>query len=320
MDRIINYIEEFKNIKQKSIKENIDDLWIYELANMYNLSKKIITVDNANEVCEYILACECNLPYRYILPVNTSFKYDPTYSYMNKNIDDFKDKYELLNFIVLASRNVIYNENTSLANIPNKEGFDKLDLSGKCQTCSNAVKLICDNLNIKNEIIRIDPGFDYNLNLMDGYGYHYFNILTIENDRYLLDLSYVQFFDINGCLLERNGIYQRFGSYPGIYMIMDERRCKLAQNLINNGWIELDENNMKDYFDGFSISTRNALYYERLERTIFSTNYTANDYESFIYGDDSQANYEDIKTLGTQKVFIKNPKIEFKTDISMFKC
>lgn len=313
------YIKYFTNMREMQKKQILDDNWVLKFINMYNLSKQLINEDNYNEIKKYIELCECKVPYRYLLDLNVSFKEDLTYSYLFKSIDDFSNIIELLNFIVLAARNIIFTENKYLSKVPYKKSFESLDLSGMCYQCSSAVKLICDNLKIKNEIIRIDPGFNDKLKLMDGYGYHYFNILTINNKKYLLDLSYIQFFDINGCLLEKMGIYQRYGSYPGIYMMMNDDRKKLSKTLITNGWIELNENNMKHYFDGFALSNRNALYYENLGYIDFSTNYTANDYESFIYGDDNQANREGIDNLGIQRVFIKNPKIEFKTDKSLLK-
>lgn len=312
-------LEEFKKLRKKSKQETLDDIWIKELVSLYNTSKKLINEENAYQICKHIETCECSVPYKFIIDSSTDFKFDPTYSYMNKCTDDFNSVSELLNFIVLASRNIIYNENNHLLKIPHKIGIDAMDLSGMCYDCSKAVEIICNNLNIENKIIRIDPGFDRLLNLMDGWGYHYFNIVTINNKNYLIDLSYIQFFDINGCLLEKNGIYQRYGSSPGIYMVINEKRKKVAKTILSDSYIELTEDNMKAYFDGFSIAYRNAIYYEHLGVLDFSTNYTANDYESFIYGDDSQANHENINELGIQRIFIKNPKIEFKTDMSLIK-
>lgn len=83
-------------------------------------------------------------------------------------------------------------------------------------------------------------------------------------------------------------------------MIKNESYKKIAQHLINFGWIEATEENLKAYFDGFAISFRNGIYYEDMKDIIFKTDYQAKDYISFLNGDGSQLEKEPVISLGRQ--------------------
>ena len=84
-------------------------------------------------------------------------------------------------------------------------------------------------------------------------------------------------------------------------MIMSEERKKVAEVLLKRGWIELDQNVFKHYMDGFAISFRNGLYYEQTNDFSYTTNYTASDYEKFLFGADTQILHEGDEVLGYQK-------------------
>ena len=178
---------------------------------------------------------------------------------------------------------------------------------------------MCETHNIKFEIKQIAPGFDESANLMRGYGYHFFVLIELDDKEYLIDIAYKQFFDSSYCPLEIMGLYEHSGPWLGIYMVMDDKRKEMAEKLLSDGWIEYTSDNIKDYYDGFALSYRNALYYENLGYIDFSTPYTADDYKKFMDGNDSQLNHEGYDNLGIQRVIIKNPKIEFKTDRKLLK-
>ena len=89
--------------------------------------------------------------------------------------------------------------------------------------------------------------------------------------------------------------------------------------VISKSFKNFQSDNIKDYYDGFALSYRNALYYENLGYIDFSTPYTADDYKKFMDGNDSQLNHEGYDNLGIQRIIIKNPKIEFKTDRKLLK-
>ncbi len=70
--------------------------------------------------------------------------------------------------------------------------------------------------------------------------------------------------------------------------------------MINFGWIEATDQNLKAYFDGFAISFRNGIYYEDMKEFIFKTDYQVEDYISFLNGNGSQLEKESVISLGRQ--------------------
>lgn len=287
------------------------------LIDTYEYAKKVSNYHNKNAIHDYIVGNECAMPRGYILNVNSNYDYDKMHQDIEDvNIDSFNGVDKLLDYIVFMARyDIVIRHKPGF--VCEKGAIEKIDLMNCCYHISNEVKTICDSLNIKCELIRIDPAFNKEYDLLNGYGFHYFNVITIEGKKYIVDCSYKQFFDIMVSFLEKLGIYGTIGPYCGIYMLQNEERIKTATKLIKDGWMELNENNMKNYFDGFAISYRTALYYEDIGCIDFNTNYTANDYENFVFGDDDQGKHENIDYLGKQRIIIKKPKIIFKTDESI---
>lgn len=314
MGEIIEKFDELGMKINQARQNNNPYMASLSLIDTYNYAKKVSNKDNKDEIHELIVGNECAMPIGYILNVNSKYNYDEMYIDENVvNIDSFSSKDHLLNYIVFMIRYYVVSR-FKPGFIYENGAIDKVDMLNLCYWVSKKVKKFCDKLNIKCELVRIDPAFNKEYDLLKGYGHHYFNIITIEGEKYIIDCSYKQFFDIMGNFLEKLGIYGTIGPYCGIYMLQNEDRLKTATKLLEDGWIELDENNMKNYFDGFALSYRNALYYENMGCIDFSTNYTAKDYENFVFGDDDQGKRENIDYLGKQKIIIKKPKLIFKTD------
>lgn len=200
------------------------------------------------------------------------------------------------------------NYNTHSVNVT----IDQLDLANLCETVSVEVSEECKEIGISCRVVRIDPGFDRNKELYYGSGYHYFNIITYKGMQYLMDLTYSQFFDN-----DTSNMFARLGTplltpcEPGIYMLSDEQRVKTADLLLRRGWIPFDEENIKNYFDGFALSVRNGLYYESNGKVDYYTEYTADDYLKFLGGYDSMFNHEPREFLGRQIKPLKDPHMEF---------
>ena len=259
--------------------------------------------------------CELNLPKAYIIKTNSNFERKEEILQV-RNIDLFHSAEEILDYIVSATRNYLFDKylkNTGVDNI------DALNYSGLCFETANYVGLLCNSMHIKSKVVRIDCAFDRYLNLLNGFGFHCFVIVSIDEEEYLIDCSYKQFFELKGNLLERLGTQNLNGCYPGIYMLQTPERKTLAREMISKGWIKLTEENTKNYFDGFALSYRNGLYYDLLGNVDFSTDYTYDDYIDFLFTEASQANYEPLEGLGFQKERIKNPNMTFKTDKNMLK-
>ena len=162
------------------------------------------------------------------------------------------------------------------------------------------------NLKVKNVIIY--PAF--NKGFLDE-KLHTINIITIGDKDYIVDLIYKCFFIKRESSLERIGICGLFNTLPGRFMMMNDSRLKTASKLLKDGYVEMTDENIKNYFDGFALSYRNATYYEDTEDFSFSTIYSPNDYMRFIDGEDSQLIHEGTDRLGYQKKILRNPNISF---------
>ncbi len=141
--------------------------------------------------------------------------------------------------------------------------------------------------------------------------YHYIVLIERDNKTYIVDCTYSQFFSRYGNEIERLGNYCYIGCFPGIYMIKDKERERVARTILKRGWIELTEENGKHYFDGFALSYRNGLFYENLGVADYSTPYTIEDYHNFLFGDDSQLKREGRKYLGYQMEQLKKSDFKF---------
>lgn len=179
--------------------------------------------------------------------------------------------------------------------------INEIDMTNNCIFISKTIKEICDKWHLNSRIIELYPGYDPDARLFGMQGFHYANLLYLNNSIYLIDLSYKQFFKKNSSFLEEIGVIGLCAPLPGIFMLLNEERRKLAEELLKNGFIELKDNKFKLYCDGFTISYRNGLYYENYQDQ-YSTSYTDEDYKNFlIHKTDSQINHEPIRYLGPLK-------------------
>lgn len=190
--------------------------------------------------------------------------------------------------------------------------FNKLHLTNDCKLACNIVKLICDMLKINCELIKMPPAFTDEIQLFDGNGFHYFCLVTIDNVKYIVDPTYRQFFTLDTNIINRLGVMGFDGCNPGIYMMMNDSRKKTAINILKKGYVVANDENLKNYFDGFLLSYRNGLFYEWIGEVDYTPTYTVEDYFNFIYGDELLFEYEPIEFLGNQRQSLKNPKFRFK--------
>lgn len=180
--------------------------------------------------------------------------------------------------------------------------INEIDMENNCIAVSFFVKEVCDEWEIDSRVIKIYPGYDVNARLFGMSGFHYANIIYIQDKEYLVDLSYKQFFKKSKSFIEEIGVVGLCAPLAGIFMLMDSKRKRVAEELLRNGFIELKNNNFKDYCDGFTLSYRNGLYYEMYDNH-YSTDYTNQDYINFIINkSDNQVNHESIKCLGPLKL------------------
>lgn len=250
-----------------------------------------------------VIACEELLDDKFILPS------DPVFSFYDNSDYDEDDVESILNYIVHHTRRYLVLNHSWNKRRP--VDINSLDLENDCVDASNKVKQLCDEMWLDSHVIGLYPGYDRFANLFDGRGFHMLNIVEINNEYYLIDCTYRQFFTLRQSLLERLGIVDLAGVKAGRFMMMNEERKSIAETILKNGWIKLDENVLKHYLDGFTLSYRNGLYYEETGDFSYTVDYDVDDYIKFLRGEDSQINHEDKEVLGYQKKPLKNSNLKF---------
>ena len=186
--------------------------------------------------------------------------------------------------------------------------FDKMDFTEECKNATEYAKDICDKKGITSYVLEIAPGYDSNARLYgyEGKGFHYALVVYYEGKYYLVDTTYSQFFYTNHNVLDRIGLVFIPPCAPGCFM-MSDKGIKIATKIIQDGYIELDEESFKLYMDAFTISFRNGLYYENTNDFSFTSSYSVDDYIKFLRGVCSQLSIEGEENLGYQRRPLKNP-------------
>lgn len=278
------------------------------LLTSYNYIKNVYKNLNKiqyNSILYDLYNCEINMPELYICDCSTDFILPNSFPNL-KGLE----KREYLKQLSIINRMCAIKAH-GLYLYEYKGSYDNLDVVNLCKPTTFLFKQYCDDNNIKCERVKIPAGFDEKANLYDGAGFHYFNIVTIENEKYIYDSTYKQFFKLKYNFLQRLGIVNFPLVHPGIYMIINDERRKAAEELLKKGFIIYNEKNLKNYLDGFALSYRNGLYYEQIGNTNYETDYTFDDYERFLFTDDSQVKHESLEVLGKQQSGLKNPNFDF---------
>lgn len=209
-----------------------------------------------------------------------------------------KDNYkEILDYVVYETRKKILKANLS-------SNLNQLNLLNYCIISNSYVLSLLDSLGLTEDSfpVTLTPGFVDEPELYDGSGYHCISFIRLGERYFLIDCTYAQYFILGQNSLERTGIINLMNCKPGNFMIMNEDRFSVANEILTKGWIELDEDTFKHYMDGFVFFYRNGLYYDLTNDYSYDISYSAEDYYNFIIGKDSLLNYEKKETLGYQKV------------------
>lgn len=258
-----------------------------------------------NNISKTILECERAIPMEFII------ENKPKMSNLDikDSLADIKEDEVVLDKIVSEARKELLQDiNIFLAR---KLTLDKCDLTNHCLNTSRFIEKYCRKNYIACICKVIEPGYIKHSRLYEGFGCHAFCIARINDHDYLIDATYSQFFQKGRSMLDRIGIPKVPSSNVGVFMLMDERRKKVAEKLLTDGYILLTDEVLKDYLDGFTIFFRNGLYYEKTDDFSYTTNYSAEDYKKFLSGEDSQIRHEDLETLGYMKRTLQNPNLDF---------
>lgn len=190
--------------------------------------------------------------------------------------------------------------------------IEDMDFSDYCKKAAEYIKSFCDKHNIESYILPIYPGYEKRALLYCGSGYHFANIIKRNNKYYLIDVTYSQFFYEKRNNLDRLGVVNISGCDPGIFMLMTDNGKTIATTLLEDGYIELNEEILKTYLDSFTISFRNGLYYETTSDLSYTASYSVDDYINFLKGKDNQINHEGKENLGYQKRPLRNWNFDFQ--------
>ena len=180
-DVIRKYIEvKFDDFKKQF--DNMNELYRYarSIQNDYFIGDFLS--DKFNNITRYLKKAEEDLPKGFIIDSSPIFS------------NDFDSDDKL--------KNIIYNVRSKL--LSNDIDDSLID---KCSYGSNLVSRNARELDIESRRVVIYPGFTKEHDLLHfGSGYHAFNIVTINNKRYIVDLTYRQFFLNDKNSLERIGV------------------------------------------------------------------------------------------------------------------
>lgn len=332
-EKIFRHKRELEKIKGELLK-NASKSTVYDILRRYYAYLKLASADffdvEKGIDLEYkLMINELQRLEHIFLPNDTIIKL-PTYN-LKSEIEKpalASSHEEILNYIVHKTRLFIFDNLYGEA----KKTFDRIsrpiaspnatiklerlpleahDLTGQCYDASWFTYDLCESLSIKSKVITIEPGYVLCSQLFGGGGGHCFTVITLEDKKYLVDCTYSQFFQNKKCLEEKIGVMLSTGCSAGLFMTMEPNRKKVAEKILMDGWIELDDEVLKNYLDGFTLSYRNGLYYEKTEDFSCTTPYTIDDYREFLaFGGDSQIEHEGREVLGYQYRPLKDPNMK----------
>lgn len=300
------YIDNISSdINESNFEEILDKIYLYvkSVSNLYydgnfmnsmydSLSRSIYSIEDLS-------SCK-------IVDVQTNFNYN----------DDVQKENDFIKYLVQKTRRYILDKIfiIDLRQIKLNKNLDDVDLCGQCYDAAIYVEKICHENNIKSYPLEITPGYDKKIRFYGDLGlkYHYATIVKYLDKYFLVDTTYSQFFYTKNNSLNRIGIVGIPSCEMGRYMIIDEKRNIIAKELLEHGYIELNEDIFKAYMDGFTMSYRNGLYYESTNDFSYTTPYTIDDYIRFLEGSDNQVNHEGRENIGFQNRPLKDYTLDFK--------
>lgn len=307
---VIKHLPYFIEIESKLKRTRNSDKADQEIEKLYRYFKSIASEFFEGDILQggyrylnhKLVACEALMPKTFITDTKPRYRY----GMFSNEVPDTHDIKEKLDWIVYMTRRYLHIKYYS-----QQINFHQLDLTNQCLTASKKVKEYATQLNLDCKMVIIYPGFTKYPELYDGNGYHCINIITYDDKTYLIDCTYSQFFTLRGNNLERIGLLEMSGCLPGVFMLMNNERKRVADEILENGWIQATKGNLKRYLDGFAISYRNGLYYAKTEDYSYTTIYNADDYLEFMKRHDNQVNREGEELLGFQRTLTPKNKYKF---------
>lgn len=188
-----------------------------------------------------------------------------------------EDSRKAIEYVVFQTRRKLFHTSKSMDNT----------LEGQCISTNSIVKKICIDQKLKY------INFNVSQDLGRGY-YHCFSIVktkpkNFEEINYIVDCTYRQFFTKSKSFIKRietmRGLAK--GESIGTYMLMDEKRKKIAEELLQKGFIVATPENLKCYLDAIVFSGRDKEYYKKNKLNYMNPKdcipkYSLNDYMDML--------------------------------------
>lgn len=173
---------------------------------------------------------------KYIINFNPRMIKEPKYK--EKNIESVLERVIYLTFIELSNEGLI---DLDIINNP---------LSFKCDLIRDRVLNKLNDLNLNATPFEVQNILD-----CDVHG-HSILILEDEEEIYLIDPSYSQFFLKENCHEDKYLINQEkqmvlLTPDPGYYYLNNPHHINIARRIMEKGFIKLNQNTAKVYFDSF---------------------------------------------------------------------
>lgn len=205
------------------------DTMIMEAARAAGIDEKIVTPS----IHEYYSLYPCGelvkKDYKYIID---SEPYNYNSEFKNDDFrEDMSDEEKIIS-IVQRERRLLMKEND----------LATASLAGECE--DSTLRVMIDSASKGFEDVTcLSPE---NYIGRDGTAGHNCSIISLNGKSYLIDCTYRQFFEENK------------SESCGKYMINDELRKCVAEQILKNGWIEATPENIKAYMDGFEMGKRRS--------------------------------------------------------------
>lgn len=168
-------------------------------------------------------------------------------------INDSKDAEAYMDYIVHQTRKYLSKYN----DIKNDS------LEKQCIDTSFELKEFCSHMHLNTIHLGVDQ------NIQPGF-FHHFTIVQIPlangtTKYYLADCTYRQFFTKANANRHRIAVMRRqnAGCSIGSYMMLNEKRKKIAETILTKGYIELTPDVIKEYFDAIVFSGRDKEFYDQ---------------------------------------------------------
>ena len=127
--------------------------------------------------------------------------------------------------------------------------LSKDNLRGDCIDSANRVEIDCGSKGFSAKRIHTMKFLKISKQLD-----HYFSLIKADGKYFIIDCTYRQFFSKTNNEPKDDNSFRD----PGMYMIANDERKKVAEQILIKGWIEATPENLKYYLDGFIMADRKS--------------------------------------------------------------